>query len=160
MQKIAKGIFKAFFVFATLTFTALLGLLLYNVISRNYLGGAVAWIEEGTKFLFCWMMFMGIAIGVYGKKHLGVDFVVSKYPIKTRRVFKIVSDILSIVLFVVLAVYGVKYSAKTMGMLSPIMEIPYGLVYMCVPLCGVFCTFYTVVGMLDDICGNREGDRK
>lgn len=159
LQKVARGIYKVFFVFATVAFAVLLTLLLYNVISRNYLGGAVAWIEEGTKFLFCWMMFLGISIGVYSKKHLGVDFLVSKYPKRVKRIFEIISDILSIVLYVALVIYGFKYSAKTMGMMSPIMEIPYGLVYLCVPLCGVFCTFYTIVDMVDEFCKGKEEDK-
>ena len=43
---------------------------LINVISRNLLGGSIAWIEEISRYIFTWMMFMGIAIGVHYKKHL------------------------------------------------------------------------------------------
>ena len=74
LQKLCNAIFKGFYLFAAFTFTVLLTILLINVISRNLLGGSIAWIEEISRYIFTWMMFMGIAIGVHYKKHLGVEF--------------------------------------------------------------------------------------
>ena len=156
LQKISYGIYKVFFVFATVTFAALLTMLLANVFSRNFLTGSITEVEEFSKFVFTWMMFMGISIGVYHKKHLGVEFVVEKYPKKVRRAFVLMSDILTMVLFLVLTVYGFKYSASTMRMFSPILHIPYGMVYLCIPLCGIFSLFYCVVRIVDDFCQATE----
>ena len=155
LQKVAKGVFKAFFVFGTVSFAFLLCILFYNVVSRNLLSGAVTWIEEFSRMVFTWMMFLGISIGVYYKKHLGVDFIVEKYPPKLRAVIGYVSDFLMIALFVVLAIYGIKYCQKTMNMRSPALNIRYGLVYMCVPLCGIFSTFYCIVDLFDKIFGEK-----
>ncbi len=162
LQKISYGIFKAFFVFASTTFAALLIMLLANVFSRNFLTGSITEVEEFSKFVFTWMMFMGISIGVYHKKHLGVEFVVEKYPPKMRRAFALISDILTMALFLVLTVYGFKYSASTMKMFSPILHIPYGMVYLCIPLCGIFSLFFCVVRIVDDCCQASEkgGDEK
>lgn len=156
LQKISAGIYKVFFVFATVTFAALLIMLLANVFSRNFLTGSITEVEEFSKFVFTWMMFMGISIGVYHKKHLGVEFVVEKYPKKVKRAFSLGSDILTMVLFLILTVYGFKYSASTMRMYSPILHIPYGMVYLCVPLCGIFSLFYCVVRIVDDFCQSDE----
>ena len=124
--------------------------------SPNFLNGAVASIEEGSRFIFTWIMFLGIAIGVYRKKHLGVEFLVEKYPPKLKRAFSIISEILTILLFLVLTIYGFKYSASTMRMYSPIMSIPYGLVYLCIPLCGAFSLFYSIAGIINDLYGDEE----
>lgn len=156
LQKISRGIYKGFFVFATAAFAVLLILLLVNVFSRNLLDGSIAWIEEGSRFIFTWMMFLGIAIGVYRKKHLGVEFLVEKYPPKLKRAFALASDILTILLFLVLTIYGFKYSASTMKMYSPIMSIPYGMVYLCIPLCGAFSLFYCIARIINDIYGDEE----
>ncbi len=156
LQKISFGIYKGFFVFATAAFTVLLALLLINVFSRNLLDGSIAWIEEGSRFIFTWMMFLGISIGVYRKKHLGVEFLVEKYPPKLKRAFALASDSLTILLFLVLTIYGFKYSAGTMKMYSPIMSIPYGVVYLCIPLCGAFSLFYCIVRIISDIYGHGE----
>jgi len=160
LQKISHGIYRCFFVFASITFAVLLTILLVNVFSRNFLSGSITWIEELSKFIFTWMMFMGISIGVYHRKHLGVEFVVGKYPPRLRRAFVLISDLLTIVLFLVLTIFGFKYSASTMRMYSPIMNIPYGLVYLCVPLCGVFSLFYCVAKIIDDLCSGEEKEEK
>ena len=160
LQWVSRGIYKVFYVFATFTFAVLLAILLINVFSRNLLDGSIAEIEEGSRFIFTWMMFLGISIGVYYKKHLGVEFLVDLYPKKFRRVIGFISDILMIILFVVLTIYGFKYANSTMKMLSPIMSIPYGLVYLCVPLCGVFSVFYTISKIVNDICeGMKDGGK-
>ena len=162
LQKIAKGVFKCFFVFGTLSFAFLLIILFYNVISRNLLSGAVTWIEEFSRMVFTWMMFLGIAIGVYYKKHLGVDFVVEKYPPKLRTAIGYFSDFLMLALFIILAIYGFKYCSKTMNMRSPAMNIRYGLVYLCVPLCGIFSSFYCIADVLNKLFGEKEtkGEKK
>lgn len=156
LQLVAKGIYKIFFIFATVTFAVLLIILLINVFSRNFLDGSIAEIEEVSKFIFTWMMFLGISIGVYHKKHLGVEFLVNLYPSKARRIFGLISDILMVILFLVLTIYGFRYSSSTMNMRSPIMSIPYGLVYLCVPLCGIFSLFYTVSKIINDICESKQ----
>ena len=160
LQKAAKVVFKGFYVFAAASFAALLLMLLYNVFSRNLLNGAVTWIEEFSRFLFTWMMFLGIAIGVYYKKHLGVDFIVEKYPTKLRTFMGYFSDFLTLVLFLVLAVYGFKYCKSTMNMRSSVMGIRYGLVYLCVPLCGVFSSFYVIAEIFNKLCSGKEGGNK
>lgn len=119
LQKLCNAIFKGFYLFAAFTFTVLLTILLINVISRNLLGGSIAWIEEISRYIFTWMMFMGIAIGVHYKKHLGVEFVVGLYPAKVKKAAYFISDVLTLVLFIILAIYGFRYAGKSMKMFSP-----------------------------------------
>ena len=162
LQKISKAIIKGFYVFGTVAFAFLLIILFCNVISRNLLSGAIAWIEEFGRFVFTWMMFLGIAIGVYYRKHLGVEFLVAKYPAKVRKAVGLFSDILMLVLFLILTIYGFKYSFSTMRMYTPIMNIRYGLIYLCVPLCGIFSSFYCIAGIVDRLVGEEEkgGEKK
>ena len=156
LQALSKAIYKVFFIFATITFSVLLIILLVNVISRNLLTGSIAEIEEVSRYIFTWAMFMGIAIGVYHKKHLGVDFIMERYPYKLRRIVTLISDLLTLLLFLMLTIYGFRYSSSTMRMYSPILSIPYGVVYLCVPLCGVFSLFYTLSRLVDDFCNKEE----
>ena len=150
LQKLCNATFKGFYVFAAFTFTVLLTILLVNVISRNLFGGSIAWIEEISRYIFTWMMFMGIAIGVHYKKHLGVEFVVGLYPDKVKKAAYFISDLLTLILFIVLAVYGFRYAGKSMKMFSPIMGIPYGIVYLCVPIGSVFSIFYCFARIVED----------
>lgn len=95
-------------------------------------------------------MFMGIAIGVHYKKHLGVEFVVGLYPAKVKKAAYFISDVLTLVLFIILAIYGFRYAGKSMKMFSPIMGIPYGIVYLCVPIGAIFSTFYCFARIIED----------
>ena len=79
LQKLSDFLYRIFYVFITVTFAFLLIILFINVIARNLLGSSIASIEEGSRFVFTWMMFFGIAVGIFKKKHLGVEFLVSRY---------------------------------------------------------------------------------
>lgn len=100
---------------------------------------------------------MGIAIGVHYKKHLGVEFVVGLYPDKVKKAAYFISDLLTLILFIVLAVYGFRYAGKSMKMFSPIMGIPYGIVYLCVPIGSVFSIFYCFARIVEDYFTKPEG---
>lgn len=159
LQKVCNAIFKGFYVFAAFTFAVLLTILLVNVIARNLLGGSIAWIEEISRYIFTWMMFMGIAIGVHYKKHLGVEFIVGLYPQKVRQIVYFISDILTLALFIILAIYGFRYAGKSMRMYSPIMGIPYGVVYLCVPIGAVFSSFYCFARIVQDYFAKPEHEK-
>lgn len=156
LQKISRGIFKGFFWFATLLFASLLIMLFCNVISRNLLDGSIAEVEEFSRFVFTWMMFFGISIGVYYRKHLGVEFLLDHYPPKLRNFIKILGDCFTLLLFLILIYYGFIYSSKTMKMLSPILEIPYGYVYLCIPLSSIISAFFCVVNIVDRFANKEE----
>lgn len=160
LTKVSHAIYKFFYVFATLTFSLLLVMLLVNVISRNLFSGAIAWIEESSRFVFTWMMFLGISIGVYNKKHLGVEFIVAHYPPKVRKAVSIFSDLLMLTLFIILAIYGTKYSIKTINMRSPIMNIRYGMVYACVPFGSILSSFYCLVELFNKVFGDDLNEAK
>ena len=53
-------------------------------------------------------------------------------------------------------VHKVEPDVSTMRMFSPILHIPYGMVYLCIPLCGIFSLFYCVVRIVDDFCQATE----
>lgn len=121
LQKLSDFLYRIFYVFITVTFAFLLIILFINVIARNLLGSSIASIEEGSRFVFTWMMFFGIAVGIFKKKHLGVEFLVSRYSPGMKHFFEIVSCLLTLVLFLTLTVYGFIYAKSTMTMRSPIM---------------------------------------
>jgi TRAP-type C4-dicarboxylate transport system permease small subunit len=148
LQKISDFLFRIFYVFITATFAFLLIILFINVIARNVVGSSIAAIEEGSRFVFTWMMFFGIAIGVFKKKHLGVEFLVSRYSPKMKRLFSIVSCLLMLILFATLTIYGFIYARSTMTMRSPIMGIRYGLIYLCIPFSGILSIFYCIVDLI------------
>jgi len=160
LRKSADGIYRIFYIFATIGFSLLIILLFANVVGRNLFNSSLAWIDELTKFIFTWMMFIGISIGVYKKRNIGMEFFTSKLPKKIQGAARLFSDFGLIAFFFVMAIYGIKYVSSTMNMYSPILNIKYGIVYCCIPLCGILSMFFCVVGVTNVADPSRKSAGK
>lgn len=151
LQKSTGVLFRCFSMISVTGFSVLLALLFTNVVSRNLVGNSFAWIDELSKFIFTWIMFLGMAMCIYKKRLIGMEFFTSKLPENINKVLKSVGSFVLIAFFVVLTLYGAKYSIATSEMFSPVLNISYGLVYLCIPVCGVS----SIVFCLADLSGSK-----
>jgi len=140
-------LFRGFSLISVAGFSVLLALLFTNVVSRNIAGNSFAWIDEVSKFIFTWIMFLGIAMCIYKKRLIGMEFFTSKLPKNINSLLKFVSTIVFIAFFFILTLYGTKYSIATSEMFSPVLNISYGVVYLCIPVCGVSSIFFCVADL-------------
>lgn len=74
------------------------------VIARYFLGQPFTWTEELCTFLFIWFSFLGATLATYEKRHVSVDFLVTKLPKQVNNVVKLLSNILILAFFVLLVV--------------------------------------------------------
>lgn len=152
MNRIIKGeaafLQLALIIMSVLAFT--------QVITRYVLQIPTVWIEETTRYLMIWMIFIGMAIAVPRKAHLGVELVEYFCP---PSVVKIVS----ILLDAIMLVFGVVFSGLTwkvvafqleMGQKSPAMQIPMFIVFIGMLAGGVLFTIHMAVKMYQDFRSN------
>ncbi len=51
-----------------------------NVVARYLFNDNILWALEATVFLFAWLVLLGASYGVKHNLHIGVDFIVAKFP--------------------------------------------------------------------------------
>lgn len=143
-QKSADRLFHLLFYVSVTGFSILLILLFANVVSRNLFKNSFAWIDELSKFIFTWVMFIGISLCIYKKGLIGIEFLTSKLPEKIRYMMQVVGTSVALIFFFVLTLYGIKYVVATAGMFSPVLNINYAIVYLCVPICGATSLYFCI----------------
>lgn len=143
-RKGAERLYRILFFLCVTGFSVLLILLFTNVVSRNFFRNSFAWIDEVSKFIFTWVMFIGISLCIHKKGLIGMEFLTSKLPAKIRYGIQTISTSISSVFFLVLTIYGIKYVFATAGMFSPVLNINYGIVYLCIPICGAASLFFCI----------------
>ncbi len=79
-----------------------------NVITRYLVKYSLAFTEELEVNLFVWMVLLGAAAGFKRGSHLGVNFVVSFFPKKVKKIVIVIGYIITAFLFVVLIYLGIK----------------------------------------------------
>lgn len=150
MLKRISGVFdKILYYLSSVGFGALIVLLFVQILARNILKFTFANVDEFTKFLFVWVMYLEISLAVRNERHIRIDFLFDKIKGAPKRALEIVNIMLTILFFVVLAIFGTRYGLSTMSMISPILKWSMGLMYLCIP---VGCFFSTVFAIEKLVC--------
>jgi TRAP-type C4-dicarboxylate transport system permease small subunit len=139
---------------------------LWGVLSRalaswGVLDSQSSWTEELARYLMIWVGLLGACLAFEKKAHLGVDYFVGKFHPAGRKILAL--GALSIVLFFaigVLVVGGWELVSRTLALkqVAPALGIPKGLVYLAVPISGVFTAIFTLTQMLD-VLRDSGGDK-
>ena len=103
-----------------------------QVFSRYVLGASLSWSEELARYVFIWLIYIGISYGCKLRKHIKIDAALNLFPKKVRPYIVVLGDILFIVFAVYIVYTGTVYSLSQMqyNMRSPALKIPNEFVYM------------------------------
>lgn len=129
----------------------LLSCVLWQVISRYLLAAPSTITDEFARFTFIWLALLGAALAYHEKAHLAVDYFVHKFPLSAQRGCAIFSQALcaGFALFVMVLGGGLLMNQTlASGQVSPVMGLPMGLFYFCLPLSGSLIFIFACANML------------
>jgi len=95
-----------------------------------------SWAQELCIYLFIWMAKFGAAYGVRTGIHIGVDVVVNAAGPRLKRVLVVLALSLGAFFTAVIAIMGARWVwfIHGTGQVSPDLEWPMWVVYLCIPL--------------------------
>jgi TRAP-type C4-dicarboxylate transport system permease small subunit len=118
------------------TMTALVGV---QVIMRYVMQSSLSWSEEMARYVFIWLVNIGISYGVKTKRHISVDVLNYFLSKKKSAYLSILADILFLVFSIIVVYNGYNLTLRIMatGQASPALEMPMYVVYGSLP--ASFC---------------------
>lgn len=106
-------------------------ILFIQVVMRYVFNNSLSWSEEIARYLFIWLVFIGISYGAKQMKHLKIDVFLNIFPKKVRPYLVIFADVIVLV-FAVIVVYSA-YTIVTqylkIGTASPAVHVPYWVIH-------------------------------
>ncbi|WP_157017190.1 TRAP transporter small permease [Mesorhizobium xinjiangense] len=128
--------------FVNRTLRVVIGLLIATLVAsvamgvfyRYLLRQSLHWATEVPNVLLIWIVFLGSVVAFYEKRHIVFDAFVEALPATLSRLLRILSELLVLVFFVVLIVYGYQIVMQAMNSLSDALKLPRGYFYICLPL--------------------------
>lgn len=78
-----------------------------QVFCRYVLNSSLSWSEELARYLFIWMIYIGISYGVKLDKHICVDAVYSFAPKSIKRYYAIIGYLLFLLFAVAMVYFGI-----------------------------------------------------
>lgn len=123
----------------TMTFLAFGG-----VVFRYVFEMPLNWAEELLRFFLVIFAFFCISYGVKKKKHIGITFILDRFPDKYRHFIKVFGIILMIIFCIVLFFSGIKLVTLTHTQTSPILNFPIFVIYLIIPLNAIIMFIHLV----------------
>lgn len=112
--KKADAIFLKFLkIMASFFFTAMVVLVVIEVLFRYFLKIPCAWSEELARLSLVWCVTLGSAVGIRLKEHPYIEMLVKKFPPKLRTFMNIVVYLVIAALGVILVIFGIKHTYAT-----------------------------------------------
>lgn len=145
MDRILKTVDWIIGVLMVILVVAMLAIGTAQVFSRYVLQSSLSWSEELMRFLYVWVVMIGINLGI---RHRGLaaitnltDYLEKKAP-SLRHLMAFLAFSLQLLVFAVMFFYGAKLVVSG-RQLSPAMRIPLRYIYLAIPLGSAMSLVYT-----------------
>ena len=122
----------------------LTALTFYQIVLRFVFNSPSSWSEEGARFIFIYVSFLGAGIGILEHTHIGIDIVVNMLSERWRRVVSIIVYGGMIWFGAMLIYASIPLLKLTSRQLSPALRIPMHYIYFAVVLFGILCVVYSI----------------
>lgn len=112
-----------------------------QVIMRYVMHNSLVWSEELARYLFIWLIYIGISYGAKIMKHIKIEAALGLFPMKVRPIIIIIGDVLFLgfSLFITYTAFTVVQRQIGLGQKSPAMQIPMWIIY-AAPMVGFALT--------------------
>lgn len=99
-----------------------------QVVARYVFQNSLSWSEELARYLFIWLVYLGISYGCLMRKHIKIDAALGLFPKKARKYVVIIGDLFFLAFAVYVAYTGLFYSLNQTRV-SSAMSVPFKYVY-------------------------------
>ncbi|SEA79419.1 Tripartite ATP-independent transporter, DctQ component [Thalassobacillus cyri] len=90
------------------------------------------------------------------RAHLGVEFFVNLFPLIGRKILSVVAALVSIIFFIMMIIYGFELVNSAMRQTSPVLQLPMGIVYLVIPISGIFLIMNLLFTTIIDVLQGEE----
>lgn len=117
-----------------------------NVVSRYVFSASLSYTEELTIMAFVWITMLASATAYKRSAHLGMSFIVERFPRKVQAIFVIFSMLCSVLLLYLLIKYGIimVQNQIKLNKRTPALDLPAYWQGLSIPVGGAFMMIRTL----------------
>jgi len=113
-----------------------------QIINRFIFHRSIIWIEEIAVYLFIWVIFLGMSLGVKKSEHFRLTEVVIKLPIKIQLFLRYIINFFILFFLIILFKSSYDLIQLTMGQVAMASGIPRIYTYLCISIGAVFAIIF------------------
>ena len=117
----------------------------WGIISRVVFLAPSPWTEEMARFMFIWMVFLGLSYSTLRGTHIQVTFIADAiFKGKSRQVLELVIYLITLGVFGWILVTGIEYVGYCAAVKTPAMQLPRSWFVSILPLTGALMVIRTI----------------
>jgi len=124
----------------------------FQVLARYFLNQSLAWSEELARYVFVWSVWLAVPYTVTRGRHIRLEILPDLVGPKAKFVLDMVFFLGSAAFFGFIGYHSIAVvqGISKMNQVTPAMEIPKDLCYLCLPVGGALMALSVVADMLQD----------
>jgi TRAP-type C4-dicarboxylate transport system permease small subunit len=131
----------------------LAAILISAVFYRYALNNAIAWSEEGSKYLMVWLTFLGAPIALRHAGHINIDLLIKMFPPRGRQVFYLIVHLIIIATMGILFWKGALFAQMGARQVASSFNFSMLWMYVAVPIGSALVCLVAVEHVLRALCG-------
>lgn len=162
LGKLSKGLdwLEETLIVVLLAFMAIMNFI--NVLSRYVFSASFSFTEELTIMAFVWVTMLGVSAGYKRVAHLGMSYIVEKFPPRVQAIFALLSMLCSLIMIVILIKYGFQMVQGQLQLdaRTPALHMPAAFQGLSIPVGGIFIAIRTLQAgstQFLDLWNQRQG---
>ena len=136
--------------------SAMILILLAQVIMRYVFSRPLTWSEEAARFIFVYVSFIGISYAYRQKGHIRMEVVVNLFPQAVRRGLEVLINLGTIALFCYMIPFSFRFIGIQAGVKATATHIPMSIVYTALPLGMALSCVRLLISSLRIVWGEEE----
>jgi TRAP-type C4-dicarboxylate transport system permease small subunit len=134
----------------------LAAILISAVFYRYALNNAIAWSEEGSKYLMVWLTFLGAPIALRHAAHINIDLLVKLFPPRGRQAFYLVIHLIIMATMAILFWKGAVFAQMGARQVASSFNFSMVWMYVAVPIGSALVCLVALEHVLRSLCGIVE----
>lgn len=141
---------KIYLIIGAVLLTALIGVVLLEVISRPLPISSPAWTEEAARFLLVYVVAFGCALATGRRELVNVDLVISMLSPTLRKGLVLIIDLVILTCSITLMINSVEYVESTMWRMATTLPISQAWVTASVIIITANISLFTLFNLIRD----------
>ncbi|MBD8066713.1 TRAP transporter small permease [Devosia sp. PTR5] len=143
---------------AGLGLVAMTAIVAYQVFMRYVMNSSPPWTEASSIMIMSWFIFLGAAVGVREKFHMGFDVLLYVLPPSGKPVLRTISDLAIFAFGFGMVWFGGELALRGWTVRVPVLGVPQTLTYLPIVVSGLLICLFVLERMALRLAGEPVDD--
>lgn len=141
---------KTINIFLGLILASFMTIIFIQTLGRNFFGYSIWWGEEIARYLFIWLIMLGVNVSIMKRNMLRLEILDAILPRKAQEVINLIVDIISLIAIAALFYSSILYIGDLgPNQIAPTLKIQMRYIVLCLPI-GMLLSIWTQILVIID----------